>query len=152
MSLVNQFSKYASKVLKPMDNEIIGATARVALILYASLIAPDLPAYVLEMLNNVVVRSVLIFLISYLSLKDPVTAALATVALMVSVMALHRREVQTTITGAVNFLGGAYDRVESSARKMTGMETPVPEKAVPSVPDPTVPTGVEAGSLDVATI
>jgi hypothetical protein len=88
---------WVKKALKPLDNELFGTTVRVALILYASLIAPELPDAVARQLDNMAVRSVLIFLIAYLAIKDPVTAALATLALMVTVMSLHRRDVQSVL-------------------------------------------------------
>ena len=110
--LTNTFDKTASKLLKPLDNKLIGTTARVALILYASLIAPELPESIARHLDNIMVRAVLIFLIAYMSLKDPITAALATLALMVTVMSLHRRDVQGVLGGAGNLVGGAIDKVE----------------------------------------
>lgn len=111
-SLVNQATRMATKVLKPFDNKVVGTTARVALILYASLIAPELPEVVARQFDNIFVRGVLIFLIAYLSIKDPVTAALATMALMVTVMSLQRREVQNILGGAANLAGKVVDTAE----------------------------------------
>lgn len=91
-----------NRLLKPLDNKVLGTTVRVALILYASLIAPELPDVVARQLDNLAVRSVLIFLIAYLAVKDPVTAALATLALMVTVMSLHRRDVQGVLGKAAS--------------------------------------------------
>jgi hypothetical protein len=94
----NVFSKNTSRLLQPLENNLLGTTVRVALILYASLIAPELPDYVSRQLEHTAVRSVLIFLIAYLAIKDPITAALATLALMVSIMSLHRSDVRNVLT------------------------------------------------------
>jgi hypothetical protein len=94
----NVFSKNTSRLLQPLENNLVGTTVRVALILYASLIAPELPDYVSRQLEHTAVRSVLIFLIAYLAIKDPITAALATLALMVSIMSLHRSDVRNVLT------------------------------------------------------
>lgn len=102
MSVVTKVSQVVNKVLKPLDNKVLGTTVRVALILYASLIAPELPDVVARQLDNLAIRSVLIFLIAYMAVKDPVTAGLATLALMVTVMSLHRRDVQGVLGKAVS--------------------------------------------------
>ncbi len=64
----NVFAKSVTQLLKPLDNKVFGTTVRVALILYASLIAPELPESVARQLNNTAVRAVLIFVIAYLAI------------------------------------------------------------------------------------
>jgi hypothetical protein len=135
-----------NKALKPLDNKLVGTTTRVALILYASLIAPELPDVVARQLDNLVVRSVLIFLIAYLAVKDPITAALATLALMVTVMSLHRRDVQSVL-GQVGSLAKtpidvAGDVVEGATNVVKNVlgfdgkeQAPVKEEA--AAPEPT---------------
>ena len=151
--LTSTFDKTASKLLKPLDNKLIGTTARVALILYASLIAPELPESIARHLDNIMVRAVLIFLIAYMSLKDPITAALATLALMVTVMSLHRRDVQGVLGGAGNLVGGAIDTVEDvlgGAAGLVGLGSkPVAKEAAEGAKVASAaPAGMESGMDD----
>ena len=147
MNVVKQVERIATKVLKPLDNKVMGTTVRVALILYASLIAPELPEVIARQLDNIAVRSVLIFLIAYLAIKDPITAALATLALMVTVMSLHRRDVQGVLGKAVDLAGGATAKVADMAENaldLVGLglvDEPVEEAPVQT----TTPAGVESG-------
>lgn len=139
--LVDQTNRMVTKLLKPLDNKLIGTTTRVALILYASLIAPELPDVVARQFDNIVVRSVLIFLIAYLAIKDPLTAALATLALMVTVMSLHRRDVQSVLGKTASLVKRPVDMTDSVKQDMT-------ESVTQDMTD-SVPSGVE-GDMDDA--
>ena len=151
----NVFAKSVTQLLKPLDNKVFGTTVRVALILYASLIAPELPESVARQLNNTAVRAVLIFVIAYLAIKDPITAALATLALMVSVMSLHRSDVQSVLGKVASHAEGAVDQTQDvvgdvlgKARQVAGrvvglaQQGPTEKETAPVVQ---VPSGVEAG-------
>lgn len=145
----NVFEKSVTQLLKPLDNKVFGTTVRVALILYASLIAPELPESLARQLDNTVVRAVLIFLIAYLAVKDPITAALATLALMVSVMSLHRSDVQKVLGKVSSLAEGVVDKTQDvvgdvwgKARQVVGIaEEQKPTEAAATQ----VPSGVEAG-------
>lgn len=144
-----------NKALKPLDNKLIGTTVRVALILYASLIAPELPDVVARQLDNLAVRSVLIFLIAYLAVKDPVTAALATLALMVTVMSLHRRDVQSVLgqvgslaDPVVNVAGGAIDKAFSLGADVVDTAAGVAGEVVDRVGDVLGFDGPEEASVE----
>lgn len=151
MGVVMKASNLVNRLLKPLDNKVLGTTARVALILYASLIAPELPDNVARYLDNVVVRGVLIFLIAYLSLKDPITAALATLGLMVTVMSLHRRDVQSVLGKTVgrvanlaeDVVEGAVDFVGDVTSNVLGLEQAAEEVA--EVAEAGLPSGLEQG-------
>ena len=166
MNLAQQGERVLKQLLKPLDNKVVGTTARVALILYASLIAPELPDVVARQLDNLVVRSVLIFLIAYLAVKDPITAGLATLALMVTVMSLHRRDVQgvlgraaglaekpanlagQALEGAYDFGAGAIDTaagVVQGAARMVGLNGEPVEEDEDEIQGP---SGVEDGMDD----
>lgn len=154
MSFAQTSMKMVTSFLKPLDNKVVGTTVRVALILYASLIAPELPEVVARQFDNLAVRSVLIFLIAYLAIKDPVTAAYATLALMVTIMSLNRREVQDVIggavdlaedavEGAVDIVGDVVEGVVGTTRKMMGFDM----KPVEEAKEMAVPTGVESDMM-----
>lgn len=143
MSFAQTSMKMVTSFLKPLDNKVVGTTVRVALILYASLIAPELPEVVARQFDNLAVRSVLIFLIAYLAIKDPVTAAYATLALMVTIMSLNRREVKDVIGGAVDLAGDVVEGVVGTTRKMMGFDM----KPVEEAKEMAVPTGVESDMM-----
>ncbi len=138
-----------TKVLQPLDNKVLGTTVRVALILYASLIAPELPDVVARQLDNVVVKSILIFLIAYTSIRDPITAGMATLALMVTVMSLHRRDVQNVlgqtaslaqqpVAVGTSMLGDVSRGVVKAVKNVLGYNGQAPTPTTP------VPTGAES--------
>lgn len=104
--LGSQFNKLAMEVLKPLDNQYISTALKVFLILYASLIAPKLPENISKLLSSKLVRFVLIFLIAFISVKDPQIALLSSIGLIVSIMAFEK----DNLVGSL--VGGAVDVVE----------------------------------------
>lgn len=123
MNLVSQFNKLALEVLKPLDNPYISTVVKVFLILYASMIAPELPENLSSLLKNKIVRIVLIFLIAFIAVKDVQIALLSSIGLIVSIMALQKgnvigdlvsdvAEVVEDTAGAI--VGGASDALSGS--------------------------------------
>ncbi len=160
----------ANQLLKPLDNKVVKTTVHVGLILYASLIAPELPDVIARQFDNIVVRAVLIFLIAYLAVKDPVTAGMATLALMVTVLSLHRRDVQRVLGAAATvvdkpsqFVGDALEQaydvgadvVEAGANvagKVLGGLGLAPANGGDEKPSAGSPAGVEAGADDAGSV
>lgn len=165
MSVALKVSQVINKLLQPLDNKVLGTTVRVALILYASLIAPELPDVVARQLDNLAVKSVLIFLIAYTAIKDPITAGLATLALMVTVMSLHRRDVQNVLGQAVNLaetpvqkattaVGDVAEGVMTAVKKVLGYNGEPTQAQTPKTPEtqPGPVVGVETASDNAGTL
>lgn len=81
------FKKYFSF----LENQYVSGGLSILLILYASSVAPKLPESVAKLLDNIVVRAIVFFLIVYLTQKNATLALIVSVVVLVSLMALSRR-------------------------------------------------------------
>jgi hypothetical protein len=79
------FNKYFGFI----DNEYVSATLHLLLILYVSLIAPKLPYSIAQLFDYTVVKLIAFFLIVYLSSKNPTTAIIVAVGVLVTLMTLN---------------------------------------------------------------
>jgi hypothetical protein len=80
------FKKYFSF----LENQYVSGALSILLILYASSVAPKLPEGVAKLLDNIVVRAVVFFLIVYLTQKNATLALIVSIVVLVSLMALSR--------------------------------------------------------------
>lgn len=71
-----------------LDNQYVSGTLIVFLIVYASMIAPKLPERILKLFDHILVKLVMLFLIVYLMKKNVTVALVASIALVVTVIAL----------------------------------------------------------------
>ena len=85
--------------------------------LYAGLIAPQLPEYVLDFLDNPYVKFILIFILAYSSQKDPTLALIATIGLVVSIQALNKiklgKLINSMVDNASDIINMRYNRNNS---------------------------------------
>ena len=110
MSLA-QIQQMAIKSLKILDNKYVAAIVRVFLILYAGLVAPKLPSGLAALFKNPVFKVLVLFLIVYIAMKDPVVALLVAVGFTISIVTLNKLE-------TVNSLGGLINSVVDSPQKV----------------------------------
>lgn len=87
---MEQFDKLVKDNTQFLDNPYIAGALTVFLIVYAGAVAPKLPDYVIKMFDYTAVKLVMFFLIVFLSRKNATVALVASIALMVSIMALNR--------------------------------------------------------------
>jgi hypothetical protein len=79
----------------------------VFLVLYASIAAPKLPRYVAKLFDNTLFKLVILFLIAYVSRKNPTVALVAALGLMISIMTLNKYELGEMMS-VVNKNGEKY--------------------------------------------
>ena len=82
--LNNSMNVVNNNVKKVVQNELLINVIRVLLIIYASFVVPSLNENQLKVVNNSVVRLVVIALIVYLSFMDVVTAVLLTICVVIT--------------------------------------------------------------------
>ena len=88
---MNQFDSSVNSGLAYINNnKYLNAVLITFLILYAGLAAPALPPKVLVMFDNIFVKFVIFFLIAYYAQHDTGVAAIAAIALMVTLYALNK--------------------------------------------------------------
>ena len=109
--MLNKIQQIARGSLKILDNKYVAAIVRVFLILYAGLIAPKLPSGLAKLFQNSVFKVVVLFLIVYIAMKDPVVALLVAVGFTISIVTLNKLE-------TVNSVGGLLDSVVDSPQKV----------------------------------
>jgi len=87
----NKFDTQVSEYLKFLDNEYVIAAVSLFLILYAAVIAPRLPMWMLRFLDNWLVQLVLFFAIVYISNRNATIALIAAVAVLVTIMVANNQ-------------------------------------------------------------
>jgi len=92
--------------LRLLDNPKVGAFVKIGLIMYAGIVAPNPPNFLLKMLKQPATKVLVLTMIAYLGVRDPIVALLIAISFMISMMALHRIETTVNVTQA---LRGAVD-------------------------------------------
>ncbi len=92
-------SEMVNDKLSFLNNQYFALGSSIVLILYASLIAPKLPKNVMDLFNNQYVKLLCIFLIAVLASRNPMLSILATLAFVVTIMALNSDSVQGLTAG-----------------------------------------------------
>lgn len=87
----NSFDNNVDSFLSFLDNEYVAAGVSLFLVLYAGIIAPKLPAYILGYINNWFVQLALFFAIVYVSNKNATVALIAAVAVLVTLMVANKK-------------------------------------------------------------
>ncbi len=85
----NTLNNVNCKVKNIVDDDIKINIVRVILIIYTSLVVPILDNKQLELVNNNIIRLIVVALIVYLSFMDMVTAILLTISFLVT---LHQQK------------------------------------------------------------
>lgn len=86
-----------------LDNEYVNAGLSLFLILYAGMVAPKLPGYIVKAFDNYFVKLVMFFLIVYISRKDVTIAIISAVAVMVTLIALDRFKIAENMMNVERF-------------------------------------------------
>lgn len=111
MNLLTKLQGFAMQSLKVLDNKYVSGMVKVFLVLYASLVAPKLPAGLVKLFQNPAFKVLVLFLIVYVGMKDPTVALLVAVGFTVSMVTLNKLE-------TVKDLGGLLDTVVDSPQKV----------------------------------
>jgi len=76
-----------------MENKWISTSIIILLVLYASLLGPNLPPMVQKLFDNVVFRIVILFFILFKANDDPSLALVMAIAFVMTLDYIHRKEV-----------------------------------------------------------
>ena len=102
MDISEEFNKQVNGVFKIIDgNRIFSAVLSLFLILYASLAAPTLPKSITNIFRNTWFKLIFMFLIAYISTKNPSVAIISSVALLITLQTLHAQDTTNTILTSV---------------------------------------------------
>jgi hypothetical protein len=97
--------KIGALLMKPLallDRPYISNGLKLFLVLYAGLVAPTLPGKVRDLLKNPLVKLIVLFLIIFTGVKDPVLSLLVAVGFVISMLTLSKLETVDSLGGAVN--------------------------------------------------
>lgn len=86
-----QFDTSVNRLIKPLKNDYATAAISLFLILYAGIIAPKLPSYVLRWFNHWLIQVGLFFAIVLVSGKNPTVALITAVAVLVTLMVANNQ-------------------------------------------------------------
>ncbi len=115
-----------------LDNPYVSTTLGIALVLYGSLAAPQLPPYFARLFQNPIVRVVVLFLIAYMSTKNYAVALISAVALTLTLQTLNRYEFDDRL---VSYLGERGQQLRQGA-------TQLGQRAAHLLPEVSVGNGV----------
>jgi hypothetical protein len=87
---MEEFDSAVKKYTSFLENEYVSAGLSLFLIVYASLVAPKLPDYIVNLFDYTFVKLLMFFLIVYISRKNATVAIIAAVAVLVSIMTLNK--------------------------------------------------------------
>ena len=87
---MQEFDNFVKKNTVFLDNPYISGAITLFLIVYAGAVAPKLPEHIAKIFDNNFVKFAMFFLIIFISRKNATVALVATIALMVSIMTLHK--------------------------------------------------------------
>ena len=110
MSIIKRVAALLMRPLKLLENKYIAGGVKIFLILYAAMIAPKLPAFMAKALKNPLVKLVILFLIVYTGVKDPMMSLLVAVGFTVSMLTLNKLE---TVGNLNEIIDGAIDVPQS---------------------------------------
>ena len=108
--MMSRISKLLMKPLQLLENKYIAGGVKIFLILYAAMIAPKLPMFMAKALKNPVVKLLILFLIVYTGVKDPMMSLLVAVGFTVSMLTLNKLE---TVGNLNEIIDGAIDIPQS---------------------------------------
>jgi len=100
-----------------LDNPYVSGFLIIFLIVYASMAAPRLPDYIANLFDYTAFKLLIFFLILYVSKKNATVALVASVALVVSIMALDKLKFKSEMMASV---GGSS--VEALSEKVSSEE------------------------------
>jgi hypothetical protein len=78
---------------KIMENKNFKAVLYIILILYASVIAPKLPEWLMNFLDNPIIKMFIVFLIGFLFTQDSIAAIIATVGVTITYLIIAQTKI-----------------------------------------------------------
>tara|TARA_B110001454_G_C12701262_1_gene426655 strand:- start:548 stop:1288 length:741 start_codon:yes stop_codon:yes gene_type:complete len=90
--LLKQMMKAALKPLELIENQYVAGGLKLFLVLYAGMIAPKLPNFIAKLFKNAIVKMVVLFLIIYTGIKDPMMSLMIAVGFTLTMVSLNRLE------------------------------------------------------------
>jgi hypothetical protein len=136
LKMVNQLIDSVDGFLdRAVENKYLLTTLKVFIALYAALAAPQLPGFILRMLNYTLVRVAIAFFIIIIAMKEPATALLAAVAFIITLQYADQQALwDTTLSesepGSLSWLPSA------KTPSMPEVSVSVEESNVPVVSSP----------------
>ena len=136
LKMVNQLIDSVDGILdRAVENKYLLTTLKVFIALYAALAAPQLPGFILRMLNNTLVRVVIAFFIIIISMKEPATALLAAVAFIITLQYADQQALwDTTLSesepGSLSWLPSAKGSVMPEVSVSVDETVSTPSKTV----------------------
>lgn len=123
MSVIKKIQKLLMKPLKMLENKYVAGSLKIFLILYAATVAPKLPKFLAKLLKNPLAKLLILFLIVYTGVKDPMLSLLIAVGFTVSMMTLNKLETATSldeiIQGAVDVPQSLLNQVVDGAQDIS---------------------------------
>jgi hypothetical protein len=101
MKIFQKLSKLLMKPLALLENKYVAGALKIFLILYAATIAPKLPNFLVKALKNPVVKLLVLFLIAYTGVKDPIMSLLIAIGFVVSMQTLIAMEASNSLDGMI---------------------------------------------------
>lgn len=86
---MNLFDETIKNMFSFLDNKYVYAGVYLFLMLYASLVAPKLPSYIVKIFDNLFVKLLFFFLIVYVIVRNPTVAIVATISVMVILLIIN---------------------------------------------------------------
>lgn len=155
--------KITMKPLKLLENPIANGVLKIFLIVYAAAILPELPNYMLKILQKPVMKMVFLFLVSYVGIKDPVMSLLIAIAFTLTMLTLNKLETISDVHDVLDavidvpqevlneLVDGAQDLVEDGADIVDSLTSKVGVKVAGPVVEMTnmVVDGVQGIGNDI---
>jgi len=78
--------------LQYLENPLVNGVLKIFLVFYAGAVAPKLPSVVANLFKNSIVKMIVLFLITYTGIKDPVISLMIAVAFTLTMLSLNKLE------------------------------------------------------------
>lgn len=92
--------------LSVLENPIVNGVVKIFLVVYTAAILPELPNYVKKFFKNPVLKLFVLFLMTYVGIKDPVMSLMIGIAFTLTMLALNKLE---TISDVHDILDSVVD-------------------------------------------
>lgn len=126
--------------LKYLENPIVNGVLKIFLIVYSASIAPKLPKFLEKIFQNPVIKMIVLFLISYTGIKDPVMSLMIAVAFTLTMLSLNKME---TLGDVHDLLDAVIDVPQELLNDLVDGTQDIVEEVAEKVDDITGLVGVE---------
>ncbi len=138
---MERFDSTVKNMMSVVDNnEYLSAALSVLLVVYAGVVAPKLPEYVIRFFDNPIFKLLVFFLIAYNAKKNPTVAIISAVALMVTLHTLQKYDINRKMAVMV-----AQEEAASRPQMMAPRQRPAMMESHHEGMDPSL--SMEEGSI-----